>query len=181
MDKPVSVEPFPGVHTCVESQVGETYRGQRDSNFLDWCNDPWYSFKHLNIHWLTGFLGDRVWSIPSAKSATMKLLFFMHLVCFIHLFFFLPNRSISCHTNSQFCWICTGNKSTWFTELLPPPSIHLPILLVIKCSINIIILIDHALGHQSTSCWPVLVYIKSSIFNNLQKSICRRGEKEYWH
>lgn len=35
MDKPVPVEPFPSVHTCVESQVGETDQGQKDSNFLD--------------------------------------------------------------------------------------------------------------------------------------------------
>lgn len=35
MDKPVPVEPFPGVHTQVESQVEETYQGQKDSNLLD--------------------------------------------------------------------------------------------------------------------------------------------------
>lgn len=110
-----------------------------------------------NIHWLKGFLGNRVWSIPSTKSATMKLLFFMHLVCFIQLF---------CQTGAShvtptvsFVEYALVIKAHGLLSCFFPPSIHLPILLFIKRLINTIVLIDHALGYQSTSCWPVLVYI----------------------
>lgn len=98
----------------------------------------------------------------------MKLLFFMHLVCFIHLF---------CQTGASHVTPTVG-----FVEYALVIKAHgllgcfffLPsILLLFKRSINIIILIDCALGHQSTSCWPVLVHVQNSKFNNLQKSNCR--------